>query len=445
MKTEAKAAPRRRLPLAGLLAPLAAVAAMLLAPPPADAVVAYWGTLPTNDGSRIYQWHVADWIARAFNDGDRGDTAVHTSITMFFTQCFGGDWLASFNATPFEAQPYGFYDRWRFTEATVASADKAGDLSYYNGYHRSAAAAFSPYTSAAGVHVQGIFGADARETPLIQGDADRRIGFSQLGLGNTFVLAYAGQPESLDWDDLRDIHDATRNRSGVSAVFLGGVGDASSAGMGGADLRAATASRLEATIFEIGAQLRAGSFDSFSFFATDHGGLATVDVAPAVLLPGALRRVVLPFTGGQRDGAEAGGGLEFEIATRRDLSFNDLKGLTLDFNGLQLTLETSALNRVGGLDPRGGSADGGTVNTYRVRLDASFANLLRPNDEGDYEQLLVLHNTTGQTFEFDWIALSPGDVLRPQGIPAIPEPGTWALFAAGGGVLLGLSRRRRTA
>ncbi|HNT38180.1 MAG TPA: PEPxxWA-CTERM sorting domain-containing protein [Rubrivivax sp.] len=319
-----------------------AKAAMLLAPPPADAAVAYWGTLPTHDGSRIYQWHVADWIAHAFNDGD---TTVSTSITMFFTQCFGGNWLASFNATPFEAQLYGLYDRWRFTEATVASADRAGDLSYYNGYHRSAAAAFSPYTSAAGVHDQGIFGACAQETPLIQGDADRRIGWSQLGLGNTFVLAYAGRPESLDWDDLRDIHDATRNRSGVSAVFLGGAGDASSAGMVGAELRAATASRLEATIFEIGAHLRAGSFDTFGFFATDHGGLATVDVAPAVLLPGALRRV-------------------------------------------------------------------------------------------------VLRNTTGQTFEFDWIALSPGDVARPQGIPAIPEPGTWALMLCGLGVVGRLGRRR---
>jgi hypothetical protein len=198
MTHSTKPAPPRRIPLAGRLAPLAAVAALLMAPPPADAVVAYWGTLPASDGSRIYQWHVADWIARAFNDGDRSDMAVNTSITMFFTQCFGGDWLASFNATTFEARPYGFYDRWRFTEATVASADKAGDLSYYYGYHRSAAAAYSPYANSAAVHVQGILGADARETPQIQGDASRRIGWSQLGLGNTFVLAYAGQPESLD-------------------------------------------------------------------------------------------------------------------------------------------------------------------------------------------------------------------------------------------------------
>lgn len=432
--------PRRsRLPTR--LAPLAAVAAMLLAPPPADAVTAYWGTLPTIDGSRIYQWHVADWIARAFDDGDRTDTAVNTSITMFFTQCYGGDWLASFNATPFEAQPFGFYDRWRFTESTVASADKAGDLSFYYGYHRSAAAAFSPWATAGAVHVSGLLGADPLETPQIQGSGNRQIG-SPFGIGNTYVLAYAGQPEPLDLHDLRNIHGATRDRSGVSAVFLSGFGDATSSGLSGADVRAATKDKLEAAIFEIGAQLRAGSLDTFSFFVTDHGGLATVDVEPGVLLPGAMRRVILPFTGGQRDGAEFNGSLEFEIATRRDLSFNDLKGLTLDFNGLQLTLETSALYQVGGLDPRGGTADGGTVNTYRLRLDASFANLLRPNDEGEYEQLLVLHNTTGQAFEFDWIALSPGDVLRPQGIPAIPEPGTWGLMLGGIGVVGWLGRRR---
>ncbi|MBX3638465.1 MAG: PEP-CTERM sorting domain-containing protein, partial [Rubrivivax sp.] len=356
--------------------------------------------------------------------------------------CFGGDWLASFNATPFEAQPFGFYDRWRFNESTVASADGPGQLSYYYGYHRSAAAAFSHSVSAGAVHDQGIAGADWREDPRIQGNPNRSIGWPIFGLGNTYVLAYAGLPEGPDWDDLRNIHGATRDRSSVSAVFLSGFGDASSSGLGGADVRAATRDKLEATIFEIGAQLRAGSLDTFSFFVTDHGGLAVVDVEPGVLLPGAMRRVVLPFTVGQRDGAEFNGSLEFEIATRRDLSFNDLKGLTLDFNGLQLTLETSSLHLVGGLDPRGGGGDGGTVNTYRVRLDASFANLLRPNDQDEFEQLLVLHNTTGQAFEFDWIALSPGDVLRPMGIPAIPEPGTWGLMLGGIGVVGWLGRRR---
>ena len=86
---------------------------------------------------------------------------------------------------------------------------------------------------------------------------------------------------------------------------------------------------------------------------------------------------------------------------------------------------------------------GGTVDTCRVRLGGSFANLLRPNDEGKHGQHLVLRNATGQAFGFEWIALPPGGVLRPLGIPAIPEPGNWALMAAGlAGVALWLRRRR---
>lgn len=423
------------------LLPLAAAALMALAPPPADADIAYWGSLPTADGSRIYQWHVADWIARAFNDGNTGDNEVNTSITMFFTQCFGGDWLASFNASSFEAQPYGLYDRWRFNAATAASADVAGDLSYYNGYHRSAAAAFSPAATMGSVHAAGLLGADARELPQVQGD-DRLIGLPLFG-GQTHVLAYAGQPASLDWDDLADIHRATEGRDGVSAVFLSGSGSAPSDGrMDGADLRAATRSSLEAAIFDIGAQLRAGSLDSFSLFVTDHGGLATVEVSPAVLDPGALRRLVLPFTPGQRDGAAANGSLEFEFATAQVLSLDALKNLRLTLNGRSLTLEESSVYRVSGLDPAGGAAPT-LVNTYRVRLDASFANLVRPNADGAYEQQLELSNGNGWLLGLDWVALSPGDVLRPEGVPAIPEPGTWGLFAAGGLCLQAVLRRRR--
>lgn len=427
----------------GPLLPLAAAALFALAPPPAEADIAYWGSLPTADGSRIYQWHVADWIARAFNDGNTGDNEVNTSITMFFTQCFGGDWLASFNASAFEAQPYGLYDRWRFNEATVASADVAGDLSYYNGYHRSAAAAFSPWTTIGGVHAEGVLGADTRELPQIEG-VNRIIGVP-LGFAQTHVLAYAGQPESLDWDDLADIHRATEGRDGVSAVFLSGSGYPPSDGrMDGADLRAATRSQLEAAIFDIGAQLRAGTLDSFSLFVTDHGGLATVEVSPAALDPGALRRLVLPFTGGQRDGAAANGSLEFEFATAQVLSLDDLKNIRLTLNGQSLTLEESSVYRVSGLDPAGGIAPT-LVNTYRVRLDASFANLVRPNAAGAYEQVLELSNGNGWLLGLDWIALSPGDVLRPEGVPAIPEPGTWGLMAAGGLFLHALARRRTRA
>lgn len=427
---------------AAQMLPLALAALLALTPPDADAEIAYWGTLPTADGSRIYQWHVADWIARAFNDGNTGDNVVNTSITMFFTQCFGGDWLASFNASTFEAQPYGLYDRWRFTEATVTSADKAGDLSYYNGYHAAASEAFSPLRSVGAVHTDAYAGRDDREVPQIRGDHGRLIGMP-FGLGKTYVLAYAGQPERLDWADLGNIYSATQAVGSASAVLLSGTGYLPvPGGLAGADLRPATRDQLESAIFEIGAQLRAGTWDSFSLFVTDHGGLATVEVNPAVLDPGTLRRLVLPFTIGQRDGAAANGSLEFEFATAQMLSVDDLKNLRLTLNGQSLTLEESSVYRVSGLDPAGGIAPT-LVNTYRVRLDASFANLVRPNADGAYEQVVELSNGNGWLLGLDWIALSPGDVLRPEGVPAIPEPGTWGLFAAGGLCLQAVLRRRR--
>src|SRR5688572_32986647 len=63
----------------------------------AHAIPATWGNLPTNSGPSIYDWEVQNWINEFFEDGSRNNGTVDSNIAMYYTQCYGGDWLENFN------------------------------------------------------------------------------------------------------------------------------------------------------------------------------------------------------------------------------------------------------------------------------------------------------------------------------------------------------------
>jgi hypothetical protein len=405
---------------APILALLAVAAAATLGPAHADEYVK-WGTLPTSSGRPIYQWEVAQWMARYFNDGNRLDKRIDIATTSFFTQCYGGDWLSSFNGTPGQSVIGASYDRWSFTNAVSYSANKAGELSYYSGYHAGASAA---YGLAVGLgfslmaHGGGVSGRDAREVPQLEGAVS-----TPFMSGKTFIFGYAGQAESLDYVDLDRIGQAVAGRNDVVYDRFTPLDFAPSA------------AELELSLKIRGNDMQPG--DSVHFFVTDHGGFSSGWINDLVLPSDKWKNLAIPFTPGMLQGTQGQAEGWLELASRTPFDLSALRNMSIRLNGVQL----DAAKLVSGDVIDGPEDDDVKYHTFRLRLPGGIFNDRNPQGD-EFLQLLTLDDrTTGQALSFDWVMLDSGPVLKPIGAP-IPEPGTYALMLAGLGLVGALTRRR---
>lgn len=426
---------------------LAMPLALGLAAAPAGAETTRWGFLPTSDDKWVYQWELADWIGKSFRDGNTSDNTVNTSMTLFFTQCYAGDWLPSFNATAFESPPNGAYDRWVYANASAFAGNEPGLETIYGGYHRAAGLAFSPNATGGAVHSAGIAGSDPSESPIFSGDPGRLIGGD-----NTYVLVFAGQPEGPDWQDVGNLYIRSLLRADTTLTALSGTGVAPPTLPlpASLDLRPAGRDDLKAAITEIGGSLSDLNFDRFSLFVTDHGGLSTVELEPATVLPGAALNLDLPFLQGQVLGADQSeyGLLQFGFYMP-PAEMVGLEHLSVQINGFELPLRDPVTVLAEAFDPAGGP-DPVIQYMFGFQFDLDWLNRDRPSRIGDFSQFVNISlrpgAPAGSFLDLAWVALSPGPVVRPGLVVVpVPEPGALALMLIGvAGLGAAAARRSRS-
>jgi len=246
------------------------VMGMVATPLPA-AVSVIWGYVNARNWEVVYDWEVQEWIDEYFEDGSKGDGTVTSNIAMYFTQCFGGNWMENFNSTPWECGFVGACDNVIFTNAAIHAANVAGKDSTFKGYHDDAARELKPHNNSTtgnpieqirAAHEEGVAGKAADEKPLTQG-SNRPL----FGHAGTHVLIWMSHPHNLDQKDIENIvENYAPYVPAANITVLAGTGTGKYV-----DGIANKKNLLDA-IKAIGAKMDDHANSQFVFFIGDHGG-----------------------------------------------------------------------------------------------------------------------------------------------------------------------------
>jgi hypothetical protein len=247
------------------------------------------GVLPVLSGAGIYQEDLDLWLVLSL--------PADAQRLLIFTQCYGGNWVQQFAGD---------------VATATASAQEAGNVAWYGGYHAGASMAFGPGLGRTGqdVHDGGVVHRDSRETPQTGG----LLPLSSFSLSDNNnnavikkhrrVLVYAALPDKF-WDEL-DRSNIDNHFAGQPLTVLENIG--LDGGSGFWDF-AATAKSLRDRIQQAGLDLASappGSPKQFLLFVTDHGGLGKV-VKPDTMMPigplGSVNQTLSAFSSSTLDAA----------------------------------------------------------------------------------------------------------------------------------------------
>ncbi len=257
------------------------VVALVLASP-TRAFTVTEGYIVVSSGAPVYQSDLDQWILLAM--------PASTQRLLMFTQCFGGNFVEQFNFS---------------ANTAAASAQEAGKVAYYGGYHWGAGLKFGPGLGRTGQtpHDGGIATRNPLETPQ-SGGLLPLTSFSFSDNNNSAlirkhrrVIVHAGIPDPY-WDD-QDASHILNNFVSQPLTTVETIGKNGGAGIW--DF-AGTAKSLHDRIVQAGIALAStppGSFTQFLLFVTDHGGLANVS-KPDFLVPlppqSSATQLVSPFS-----------------------------------------------------------------------------------------------------------------------------------------------------
>lgn len=251
------------------------LAGLLSAPASADIVTR--GTLSTSAGASIYDEDLVKWIDEFINNS--------SPRLVVLTECFGGDKVADFSASP------------NLGNTAIASATSPGEQATYGAYDSGASNALKPGAgrTAQDVHNGGVASKAATETPSTGGG----LGLADFSLADTaaagpvksrHVLVYAGQPDALPG---RDVDQRDRIKNAFAGQANTTVRSAGGAGAGGWD-HPGSAAGLRSALKAIQSEIDGSadpSAEQFILYVTDHGDLHKQDDSPPPVIPGTAQNV----------------------------------------------------------------------------------------------------------------------------------------------------------